>query len=91
MEVKVRWYYKPEDTIHGRKIFHGANELLFSNHCDTGSADAIEGKCIVHSYRDYTKLKVVDDEDYFSRSNYDDLRDHPPEHPPPCDPQPSSA
>ncbi|KAK1353442.1 hypothetical protein POM88_052577 [Heracleum sosnowskyi] len=38
---------------------------------DTGSAYTIEGKCIVHSLEDYTKLEDVGAEDYYSRFEYE--------------------
>ncbi|KAL8099851.1 hypothetical protein AgCh_032198 [Apium graveolens] len=34
------------------------------------SANTIEGKCIVHSFKDYTKLEDVGVEDYYSRFEY---------------------
>ncbi|XP_074333026.1 chromatin remodeling protein EBS-like isoform X3 [Apium graveolens] len=70
MKVKVRWYYRPEEAIGGRRQFHGVKELFLSDHYDTQSANTIEGKCIVHSFRDYTKLDDVGAEDYFSRFEY---------------------
>lgn len=68
--VTVRWYYWPEEASGGRKQFHGAKELFLSDHYDTQSTKTIEGKCIVHSLKDYTRLEVVGVEDYYSRFNY---------------------
>lgn len=68
--VRVRWYYWPEEATGGRKQFHGAKELFWSDHCDTQSTRTIEGKCIVHSLKDYTRLEAVGVEDYYSRFNY---------------------
>uniref|UniRef100_A0A0E0P2L9 PHD-type domain-containing protein n=1 Tax=Oryza rufipogon TaxID=4529 RepID=A0A0E0P2L9_ORYRU len=34
------------------------------------SADTIEGKCYVHTFRDYTKLRSVSAEDFFCRFEY---------------------
>ncbi|XP_074348536.1 chromatin remodeling protein EBS-like [Apium graveolens] len=68
--VKVRWYYWPEEATGGRKQFHGAKELFFSDHCDHQSTKTIEGKCIVHSLKDYTRLEAVGLEDYYCRFNY---------------------
>lgn len=68
--VKVRWYYRPEEASCGRKQFHGAKELFLSNHYDTQSAYTIERKCIVHSFKDYTKLNDVGVDDYYSRYKY---------------------
>ncbi|KAE9456204.1 hypothetical protein C3L33_11895, partial [Rhododendron williamsianum] len=67
MKVHVRWYYRPEESIGGRRQFHGAKELFLSDHFDVQSAHTIEGKCIVHSFKNYTKLENVGAEDYFCR------------------------
>ncbi|KAK1353439.1 Chromatin remodeling protein EBS [Heracleum sosnowskyi] len=68
--VTVRWYYWPEEASGGRKQFHGAKELFLSDHYDFQSTNTIEGKCIVHSFKEYTKLEVVGDEDYYSGFEY---------------------
>lgn len=68
--VKVRWYYRPEESSLGRRQFHGAKELLLSDHYETLSANKIEGKCIVHSFLDYTKLENIGSGDYYSRFGY---------------------
>ncbi|KAG6521392.1 hypothetical protein ZIOFF_018509 [Zingiber officinale] len=70
VRVKVRWYYRPEESIGGRRLFHGAKELFLSDHYDVQSAHTIEGKCIVHSFKNYTKLENVGAEDYFCRFEY---------------------
>ncbi|XP_057826013.2 chromatin remodeling protein EBS isoform X2 [Cryptomeria japonica] len=68
--VRVRWYYRPEESIGGRRQFHGSKEVFFSDHFDEQSADTIEGKCTVHSFKSYTKLDSVGSEDYFCRFEY---------------------
>uniref|UniRef100_A0ACD6APT0 Uncharacterized protein n=2 Tax=Avena sativa TaxID=4498 RepID=A0ACD6APT0_AVESA len=70
VRVKVRWYYRPEEAKGGRRQFHGAKELFRSDHLDMQSAHTIEGKCIVHSFKDYTKLNNVGAEDFFCRFDY---------------------
>ncbi|XP_015169187.1 BAH and coiled-coil domain-containing protein 1-like isoform X4 [Solanum tuberosum] len=70
VKVRVRWYYRPEESIGGRRQFHGAKELFLSDHFDVQSAHTIEGKCIVHSFKNYTKLENVGPEDYFCRFEY---------------------
>ncbi|KAI0497071.1 hypothetical protein KFK09_023399 [Dendrobium nobile] len=70
VKVKVRWYYRPEESIGGRRQFHGAKELFLSDHYDVQSAHTIEGKCVVHSFKNYTKLENVGTEDYFCRFEY---------------------
>ncbi|XBI81087.1 hypothetical protein VPH35_090083 [Triticum aestivum] len=70
VRVRVRWYYRPEESKGGRRQFHGAKELFLSDHFDTQSAHTIEGKCIVHSFKNYTKLDNVGPEDFFCRFEY---------------------
>ncbi|KAL8470120.1 hypothetical protein ACS0TY_032836 [Phlomoides rotata] len=70
MRVRVRWYYRPEEAVGGRRQFHGTKELFLSDHYDTQSANTIEGKCIVHSFKNYTKLEYVGPDDYYSRFEY---------------------
>ncbi|KAL5999500.1 hypothetical protein ACLOJK_037785 [Asimina triloba] len=70
VQVRVRWYYRPEESIGGRRQFHGAKEVFLSDHYDAQSADTIEGKCIVHSFKSYTKLDAVGNEDFFCRFEY---------------------
>ncbi|CAN1326588.1 Chromatin remodeling protein EBS [Linum perenne] len=70
VKVRVRWYYRPEESLGGRRQFHGAKELFLSDHYDIQSAHTIEGKCTVHSFKNYTKLENVGAEDYFCRFEY---------------------
>ncbi|XP_047073190.1 chromatin remodeling protein EBS-like [Lolium rigidum] len=70
VRVKVRWYYRPEESKGGRRQFHGAKELFRSDHQDTQSAHTIEDKCVVHSFKEYTKLNNVGAEDFFCRFDY---------------------
>ena len=70
VRVRVRWYYRPEEAKGGRRPFHGAKELFLSDHFDTQSAHTIEGKCVVHSFKNYTKLDNVGPEDFFCRFEY---------------------
>lgn len=70
-EVKVRWYYRPEDTIsYRREYYHGSNELFLSDHFDTQSIDCIIGKCTVHTFKDYIKIDKVGTDDYYVRYKY---------------------
>lgn len=69
-KVRVRWYYRPEESMGGRRQFHGAKELFLSDHYDIQSADTIEGKCTVHTFKNYTKLESVGTDDYFCRFEY---------------------
>lgn len=68
--LMVRWYYRPEESVGGRREFHGSKELFLSDHYDECSPEAVESKCIVHTFKEYTKLENVGVEDYFSRFEY---------------------
>ncbi|XP_047335641.1 chromatin remodeling protein EBS-like [Impatiens glandulifera] len=68
--VWLRWYYRPEDSIGGRKLFHGAKELFLSDHYDFQNALTIQGKCMVHSLKNYTNLEKIEAEDYYCRYEY---------------------
>ena len=70
VKVEVRWYYRPEESIGGRRQFHGSKEVFLSDHVDTQSADTIEGKCTIHTFKSYTKLENVEPDDYFCRFEY---------------------
>ncbi|XP_050363855.1 chromatin remodeling protein SHL isoform X1 [Argentina anserina] len=70
VKVHVRWYYRPEESIGGRRQFHGSKEVFLSDHHDVQSADTIEGKCTVHTFRSYSKLDAVGNDDFFCRFEY---------------------
>ncbi|KAM0012835.1 putative BAH domain-containing protein [Helianthus debilis subsp. tardiflorus] len=73
VKVLARWYYRPEESIGGRRQFHGSKEVFLSDHRDFQSADTIEGKCTVHSFKSYTKLDAVGNDDYFCRFEYNSV------------------
>ncbi|GJY05152.1 bromo adjacent homology domain, zinc finger, RING/FYVE/PHD-type containing protein [Tanacetum coccineum] len=76
VKVEVRRYYRPEDTVAGRKPFHGSRELFLTDHYDSQEANTIDGKCVVHSFTTYTGTGhdyVVTPNDYFSRLEYQKL------------------
>ncbi|XP_027903213.1 chromatin remodeling protein SHL isoform X2 [Vigna unguiculata] len=70
VKIHVRWYYRPEESIGGRRQFHGSKEVFLSDHFDVQSTDTIEGKCTVHSFKSYTKLDAVGNDDFFCRFEY---------------------
>lgn len=69
-ELKLAWFYRPEEAMGGRKEFHGEKELFKSDHLDTVSAESVARKCRVHSMKQYQALKVVQTDDFFSRFTY---------------------
>uniref|UniRef100_A0A0D9W078 BAH domain-containing protein n=1 Tax=Leersia perrieri TaxID=77586 RepID=A0A0D9W078_9ORYZ len=70
VKFRVRWYYRPEESIGGRQPFHGSKEVFLSDHYDQQSVDSIEGKCYVHNFQDYIKLQTIGAEDFFCRFKY---------------------
>uniref|UniRef100_A0A7N0TVC5 Uncharacterized protein n=1 Tax=Kalanchoe fedtschenkoi TaxID=63787 RepID=A0A7N0TVC5_KALFE len=70
-----QWYYRPENTKHGRMDFHGSAELFMSNHYDNIWIESIDGKCKVHEIKEYQRLEVVGPTDYYYRLKYDVVTD----------------
>ncbi|XP_073125013.1 chromatin remodeling protein SHL [Henckelia pumila] len=70
VRIYVRWYYRPEESIGGRRQFHSLKEVFLSDHFDYQSVDTVEGKCTVHSFKSYTKLDAVGNDDFFCRFEY---------------------
>lgn len=73
VKVHLKWYYRPEESIGGRRQFHGTKEVFLSDHHDVQSADTIEGKCTVHTFKSYTKLDAVGNDDFFCRFEYNSV------------------
>ncbi|KVI10709.1 Bromo adjacent homology (BAH) domain-containing protein [Cynara cardunculus var. scolymus] len=70
VKVHVRWYYRPEEVVGGRKKFHGNKEVFLSDHRDVQAVDAIEGRCKIHTFKNYRKLETVGNDDFYSRLQY---------------------
>ncbi|KAI3769718.1 hypothetical protein L6452_00831 [Arctium lappa] len=70
VKVHIQWYYRPEEAIGGRKQFHGTKEVFLSDHHDVQGADTIEGKCKVHTFKSYTKLDAIGNDDFYCRFQY---------------------
>ncbi|CAH9081623.1 unnamed protein product [Cuscuta epithymum] len=71
VKLRVRWYNRPEDSWGGRREFHGAKELFLSDCYDLQCANAIEGKCTVHTFKAYVnKLPNVGPKDFYYRFVY---------------------
>ncbi|XP_071699612.1 chromatin remodeling protein EBS-like [Rutidosis leptorrhynchoides] len=73
VKVEIRWFYRQEDAIGGRKSFHGTKELFSSDHVDTQSVDTIVEKCNVYSMDEYNNLDKVEENDFFCRFEYQRL------------------
>uniref|UniRef100_A0A7N0T846 PHD-type domain-containing protein n=1 Tax=Kalanchoe fedtschenkoi TaxID=63787 RepID=A0A7N0T846_KALFE len=64
--INVCCYYQPQDIEKiGRQPYHGAKELVQTNHADTLSPRSIEGKCAVHSFESCMELGLTGEDDYF--------------------------
>eukprot|EP00271_Cylindrocystis_brebissonii_P011957 TRINITY_DN29992_c0_g1_i1.p1 TRINITY_DN29992_c0_g1~~TRINITY_DN29992_c0_g1_i1.p1 ORF type:complete len:238 (-),score=26.52 TRINITY_DN29992_c0_g1_i1:949-1662(-) len=70
ISLRCRWYYRPEESLGGRRQFHGSKELFLSDHFDSCSPDAVEGFCSVLPFKEYTRLDKVGEEDFFCRFEY---------------------
>ena len=58
-QVKLRWFYRPEDVKGGRRRWHGKQELFRSNACDWNPIACIESFCRVLSLEKYELLTKV--------------------------------
>jgi hypothetical protein len=58
------------ERIGGRWQFLSSKEVFLSDHYDIQSADTIEGKCTIHSFKSYTKLDAVSNDAFFCRFEY---------------------
>lgn len=70
LQIRVAWYYRPEEAAGGRKAFHSEREIFFSDHFDWVGAQSINGKCQVHTLQAYQKLQAVTASDFFARFSY---------------------
>ncbi|CAI9294734.1 unnamed protein product [Lactuca saligna] len=70
VKVHIRWYYRPEESKGGTQPFHGSKEVFISDHRDVQSPDTIEGKCKVHTFKSYTSLDGIGNDDFFCRFEY---------------------
>ncbi|GJP80551.1 hypothetical protein CLOP_g10755 [Closterium sp. NIES-67] len=70
VKMWCRWYYRPEESMEGRRQFHGVKELFLSDHYDGCYPEAVESLCSVHSLKEYAYLSAVEEEDFFCRFEY---------------------
>mmetsp|Transcript_19809 Transcript_19809/g.47272 ORF Transcript_19809/g.47272 Transcript_19809/m.47272 type:complete len:197 (-) Transcript_19809:166-756(-) len=68
--VQVAWFYRPEECLGGRKVFHGERELFSSDHLDWCTLSTIDGICYVHSLKAYQALEELTEDDFYSRFTY---------------------
>mmetsp|Transcript_19233 Transcript_19233/g.33173 ORF Transcript_19233/g.33173 Transcript_19233/m.33173 type:complete len:204 (-) Transcript_19233:872-1483(-) len=70
IELTVAWYYRPEEAVGGRKVFHGEREIFSSDHTDQVHRNTVVAKCYCHTLPEYEALKTITDVDYFVRFHY---------------------
>lgn len=70
--LSVTWFYRPEEVIGGRKVFHGEHEVFRSDHADEVEAGTILRKCAVVSLDKYQAMpRPIKEDVYFTRTFYD--------------------
>jgi origin recognition complex subunit 1 len=74
--VELRWFYRPEETAHGRLRRHLPNEVFHSAHLDTNPLACVLGKVRVVSEAEFRVLQRESDFDpsgvYVCRMRYND-------------------
>mmetsp|Transcript_17697 Transcript_17697/g.43924 ORF Transcript_17697/g.43924 Transcript_17697/m.43924 type:complete len:224 (-) Transcript_17697:95-766(-) len=70
-EMRMRWFYRPEETDGGRKPFHGADEVFSSDHFDCISAATIMRRCYIYTLEDYAScIDRRNESEFFCRAHY---------------------
>ncbi|KDD75018.1 hypothetical protein H632_c922p1 [Helicosporidium sp. ATCC 50920] len=69
-KIHVLWYYRPEETAGGRKMFHGKYELFTSNHEDEIDEATIRSKAFVFPLDQYMSLAEANPRCFFTRVHY---------------------
>ncbi|KAF8067400.1 hypothetical protein HT031_002448 [Scenedesmus sp. PABB004] len=70
VQLGVKWFYRPEEAVGGRKAFHGRHELFLSGHTDTCSVKTVISKARVLTLSKFQELSSVADTDFFARFTY---------------------
>ncbi|GFR44320.1 hypothetical protein Agub_g5532 [Astrephomene gubernaculifera] len=70
VELEVTWFYRPEEVIGGRKIFHGEAEVFDSDHQDKVPLGSVLGRCFIHTLERYEMLQEHKENDFYSRMKY---------------------
>lgn len=70
--LRVFWMYKPEELPGGRRSYHGAKELIASNHMDIIDAATVDDKAsVIHWREDNERVELLDPLQYFWRQTFD--------------------
>ncbi|MCH92314.1 protein polybromo-1-like [Trifolium medium] len=70
-KVTLRWFYRPHEIAIHNKTFIGEKELFYSSQEVVQSAKTIMGKCLIYTFKDFLKLKVINRLDFYCRYKYD--------------------
>lgn len=78
MDVKVKWFYHPEETKSGKKLSQLKGALFQSPHFDENVVQTISHKCEVLSWNDFQKRTVTEslednNDTYFLAGTYDPI------------------
>lgn len=57
--MSLLWYYRPEQTDHGRKPYHIDQEVFASKHRDYNSVACIEDRCYVLTYGEFCRFVMT--------------------------------
>lgn len=70
--MRVKWFYRPEETCSGRRAFHSLQEVMASDHVELllQPAASIVSKCKIHSLEQYMELQHKTSKDFYSRFTY---------------------
>lgn len=70
--MRVKWFYRPEETCSGRRAFHSTHEVMASDHVETHlqPAASIVSKCRIHTLEQYMELEKKTSKDLYSRFTY---------------------
>jgi len=70
--MEGKWFYRPEDTLDGRKPFHGSAELFLSENADDNIQflENISGSCFIEHFDRFKQRSSFDEDLYFYRETY---------------------
>ena len=74
VDLRVSWFYRPEETPHGRKPWHSEHELFASDHTDPAQIKSILRRCRVLELRAFQALPERDEDDFFWRFTWKAVR-----------------
>jgi hypothetical protein len=80
MNMKLKWFYRPEDTPSGRKPFHGLGELLETDlYDDSVPVTYVQSKCLIEPYEQYIAREDFPQDVYYYKDFYNPKVSKPPQ------------